>query len=93
MKAWRAWGSLPDDREGAWISLIGRGSDILTQSTMCRDERAPAYFVRWTPAALEVQGDFENRTIELEDVRGHQYIVFDPPMVTKSPTSISSVAL
>lgn len=87
MKAWRAWGSAPNDRIGSWISFKWSQTKYLdTIHYVPGDERAPGYFDKKCarPATIEVQGDFENRTIELEDVRGHQYIVFEPPMVTET---------
>ncbi len=87
MKAWRAWGSQPNDRVGAWISFNWGASRYLdTIHYVPGDERAPGYFDKMCsrPSVLEIQGDFETRTISLEDARGHQYITFNPPMVTGS---------
>jgi HEAT repeat protein len=87
MKAWRAWGSHPRERVGAWISFKWETSRYLdTIHYVPGDERAPGYFDKMCsrPARLEIRGDFETRTFDLKDVRGHQYIVFDPPMITKT---------
>ena len=87
MKAWRPWGSLPHERVGAWIKFSWQKPRYLdTIHYVPGDERAPGYFDNMCsrPAKMEVQGDFETRTIDLEDVRGHQYIVFDPPLITQN---------
>ena len=87
MKAWRAWGSEPDDRVGAWVKLAFDQSYYLdTIHFVPGDERAPGFYdVKCgRPAKIEFRGDFETRTLDLEDVRWHQYITFDPPIVTRN---------
>ena len=87
MKAWRAWGSEVHDRIGAWIEFKWDKSRYLdTIHYVPGDERAPGYYKTMcaSPAKLDIKTDHETRSIELEDVRGHQYITFDPPLVAKN---------
>ena len=87
MKAWRAWGSEVHQRRGAWIEFKWDKTRYLdTIHYVPGDERAPGYFDNMCarPAKLDIRGDYESRSIDLEDVRGHKYIVFDPPLITKN---------
>lgn len=87
MKAWRAWGSDPQEREGAWVRFYWpKVYYIDTIHYVPGDERAPGFFDHecGRPAQLRVRGDLETRKVDLEDIRGHQYITFNPPLVTRS---------
>ena len=87
MKAWRAWGSLPEERRGAWLQFFWpKVYYIDTIHYVPGDERAPGFFDKecGRPAQVVFKSDQETRTFALEDVRGHQYVIFDPPLVTRS---------
>ncbi len=87
MKAWRAWGSEVHDRIGAWIEFKWDKPRYLdTIHYVPGDERAPGYHRKMcaSPAKLDIKSEYETRSVDLDDVRGHQWIKFDPPLVAKN---------
>jgi hypothetical protein len=87
MKAWRAWGSQPDERRGAWVKFFWPKVYYFdTIHYVPGDERAPGFFDKECsrPSKVTFTSDQEARTFKLEDIRGHQYVTFDPPLMTRS---------
>ena len=87
MKAWRAWGSNPEERQGAWVHFFWPKTYYLdTIHYVPGDERAPGFFDQECarPAKVIFTSDKEVKKVNLEDVRGHQYVTFDPPLVTRT---------
>jgi len=84
---WRAWGSLPSDRRNAWLNFE---YDTLYYLSMIHfvpgDEREPSFYKKCgRPARVRAStAEGEELVIELPNQRHHQYIDFDPPLVTRS---------
>jgi HEAT repeat protein len=84
---WRAWGSLPSDRRNAWLNFEYETLFYLSMIHFVPgDEREPSFYKKCgRPArvkALTAEG--EELVIQLPNQRHHQYIDFDPPLVTRS---------
>ena len=84
---WRAWGSLPSDRRTAWLNFEYRTLYYLSMIHFVPgDEREPSFYKKCgRPARVKaITAEGEELMIQLPNQRHHQYIDFEPPLVTRS---------